>query len=55
VLAAVQFLAPIPFLVREGVPARYLLRYPVLALLPLLKVPARFIRQRGWYHTPHDG
>ena len=55
VLAVVQFLAPIPFLAREGVPARYLVRYPVLALLPLLKIPARLIRQRGWYHTPHDG
>jgi cellulose synthase/poly-beta-1,6-N-acetylglucosamine synthase-like glycosyltransferase len=55
VLAAVQFLAPIPFLAREGVAGRYLIRYPVLALLPLLKIPARFIRQRGWYHTPHDG
>jgi len=37
------------------VPGRYLIRYPVLVLLPLLKVPARLIRQRGWYHTPHDG
>ena len=54
VLAAVQFLAPIPFLAREGVPGRYLIRYPLLVLLPLLKVPARLIRQRGWYHTPHD-
>jgi len=53
--AAVQFLAPIPFLAREGVPARYLVRYTLLIVLPLLKVPARLIRQRGWYHTPHDG
>jgi cellulose synthase/poly-beta-1,6-N-acetylglucosamine synthase-like glycosyltransferase len=55
VLAAVQFLAPIPFLAREGVAPRYLIRYPLLAFLPLLKVPARLIRQRGWYHTPHEG
>jgi cellulose synthase/poly-beta-1,6-N-acetylglucosamine synthase-like glycosyltransferase len=55
VLAAVQFLAPIPFLAREGVPGRYLVRYPLLALLPLFKIPARLIRQSGWYHTPHDG
>ena len=54
-MAAVQFLAPIPFLVREGVPARYLIRYPLLVLLPLLKAAARLIRQRGWYHTPHSG
>ncbi|HSJ27945.1 MAG TPA: glycosyltransferase family 2 protein [Acidimicrobiia bacterium] len=52
-VAAVQVLAPLPFLARDGVPARYLVRYPVLALLPILKIPARLVRQRGWYHTPH--
>lgn len=52
-VAAVQVLAPIPFLARDGVPARYLVRYPVLILLPILKIPARLLRQRGWYHTPH--
>lgn len=54
-MAALQVVAPIPFLARDGVPLRYLARYPVLALLPLLKVPARLFRQRGWYHTPHGG
>lgn len=52
-VAAVQVLAPIPFLARDGVPVRYLVRYPVLILLPILKIPARLLRQRGWYHTPH--
>lgn len=52
-VAGIQVLAPVPFLVREGVDRRYLLRYPVLVLLPLLKIPARLLRQRGWYHTPH--
>ncbi len=52
-VAAVQVLAPLPFLARDGVASRYLVRYPVLVLLPLLKIPARLIRQRGWYHTPH--
>jgi hypothetical protein len=52
-VAAVQFLAPIPFLARDGVPVRYLVRYPVLVLVPLLKIPARLLRQQGWYHTPH--
>jgi hypothetical protein len=52
-VAGVQVLAPIPFLAREGVPRRYLLRYPLLTVLPLLKLPARLLRQRGWYHTPH--
>jgi cellulose synthase/poly-beta-1,6-N-acetylglucosamine synthase-like glycosyltransferase len=51
--AAVQVLAPIPFLARDGVAARYLVRYPILVLLPILKIPARLLRQRGWYHTPH--
>lgn len=51
--AGVQVLAPIPFLARDGVPGRYLIRYPVLVLLPVLKIPARLLRQRGWYHTPH--
>jgi cellulose synthase/poly-beta-1,6-N-acetylglucosamine synthase-like glycosyltransferase len=54
-LAAVQLLAPIPFLARDRVPVRYLARYPLLILLPLLKVPARFMRNRDWYHTPHEG
>jgi cellulose synthase/poly-beta-1,6-N-acetylglucosamine synthase-like glycosyltransferase len=54
-LAAVQLLAPLPFLVRDRVPARYLARYPLLILLPLLKIPARLMRNRGWYHTPHEG
>jgi cellulose synthase/poly-beta-1,6-N-acetylglucosamine synthase-like glycosyltransferase len=52
-LALVQILAPIPFLVRDRVPGRYLVRYPLLVVLPLLKIPARLFRPRGWYHTPH--
>lgn len=52
-VAAIQILAPLPFLARDRVPARYLVRYPVLVLLPVFKVPARLLRQRGWYHTPH--
>jgi cellulose synthase/poly-beta-1,6-N-acetylglucosamine synthase-like glycosyltransferase len=54
-LALIQFLAPVLFLARDGVPSRYLIRYPLLVLLPLLKLPARFARNRGWYHTPHSG
>lgn len=52
---AVQVFAPIPFLWRDGVEARYLVKYPLLTLLPVLKLPARLMRQRGWYHTPHGG
>ena len=54
-IAAVQFLAPLPFLARDRVPARYIVRYPLLILLPLLKVPARLFRNQSWYHTPHEG
>jgi cellulose synthase/poly-beta-1,6-N-acetylglucosamine synthase-like glycosyltransferase len=51
----VQVLAPIPFLARDGVPTRQLLRYPLLALLAGLWVPIRLMsnRTRAWYHTPH--
>jgi len=49
--------APIPFLAREGVPGRYLWRYPYLvvfaALSPVVRVLSR--RSGGWYHTPHRG
>ena len=54
-LAGLQLLAPIPFLAKDRVPPRYLARYPLLVLLPLIKIPARLLRLRGWYHTPHDG
>lgn len=55
--AAVQVAAPLPFLMRERVPARYLWRYPLLAVFGLVWVPARFVARRltGWYHTPHKG
>ncbi len=52
-VALVQFLAPIPFLIRDRVPSRYLWKYPLLVILPLLKIPARFARNQEWYHTPH--
>jgi cellulose synthase/poly-beta-1,6-N-acetylglucosamine synthase-like glycosyltransferase len=52
-IALLLFLAPLPFLIRDRVPGRYLAKYPLLALLPLLKILARFRRNRGWYHTPH--
>jgi cellulose synthase/poly-beta-1,6-N-acetylglucosamine synthase-like glycosyltransferase len=52
---AVQLAAPIGFLWKEGVAPRYLVKYPLLTVLPLLKLPARLLRQRSWYHTPHSG
>jgi cellulose synthase/poly-beta-1,6-N-acetylglucosamine synthase-like glycosyltransferase len=54
-IGLVQVLAPIPFLLRDQVPGRYVWRYPLLILLPLIKIPARLFRTRGWYHTPHEG
>ena len=54
---AVQVLEPIPFLARDGVDGRRLLRYPLLVLLAGLWVPIRLMSRRvtGWYHTPHRG
>lgn len=54
-VSAIQVLAPLPFLWKEGVDRKYLLRYPVLVFLPLLKIPVRLVKQSGWYHTPHTG
>ncbi len=54
-VALIQFLAPIPFLVRDGVEPRYLIRYPLLVVLPLIKIWGRIRRPTGWYHTPHEG
>lgn len=56
--AAVQFLQPIPFLLRDGVPARYVVRYPFLAVLAALWIPIRILSARvgaEWFHTPHKG
>ncbi len=54
---AVQVLLPIPFLIRDGVPARFVVRYPALLILAALAIPIRVASRlrRGWYHTPHDG
>ena len=51
-----QVLQPIPFLLRDGVPPRYVVRYPLLAALAALWIPIRLlsIRVKGsWFHTPH--
>jgi cellulose synthase/poly-beta-1,6-N-acetylglucosamine synthase-like glycosyltransferase len=52
---AIQVLEPIPFLARDGVPARRLLRYPLLIVLAVLWLPIRVLSRRvgDWYHTPH--
>lgn len=51
-----QFLQPIPFLLRDGVQLRYVLRYPFLAVLAALWIPIRLVSSRingDWFHTPH--
>jgi cellulose synthase/poly-beta-1,6-N-acetylglucosamine synthase-like glycosyltransferase len=56
--AAGQVLLPLPFLARDGVPLRYLARYPLVTLVALLWLPVRLasrVAGRGWYHTPHGG
>jgi hypothetical protein len=55
VATAVQVLEPVPFLARDGVPGRHLVKYPALVLLAGLWVPIRLLSRRraGWYHTRH--
>ena len=57
VATAIQVLEPIPFLAREGIPLRRLIRYPFLIVLAALWLPIRFASRRvdQWYHTPHEG
>lgn len=56
-VAGLQVLYPLPFLWRERVPVRYLLRYPFVTVLAALWLPVRVLSRRaaGWYHTPHRG
>ena len=53
---AVQVMEPIPFLARDGVEPRRLVRYPLLVLLAAMWIPVRLLSGRvsGWYHTPHQ-
>jgi cellulose synthase/poly-beta-1,6-N-acetylglucosamine synthase-like glycosyltransferase len=57
IVAAVAFFSPVAFLARDHVPGRYLVRYPLLALLAVLWVPIRVASRigNGWYHTPRSG
>jgi len=55
VATVIQVLEPIPFLAREGVPVRRLIRFPLLIVLAALWIPIRLLSRRvdAWYHTPH--
>jgi cellulose synthase/poly-beta-1,6-N-acetylglucosamine synthase-like glycosyltransferase len=57
VATVVQVLEPIPFLARDGLGARKLVRYPVLVILAAVWLPVRLASSlvKGWYHTPHRG
>jgi len=56
-VTALQILEPIPFLHRDGLATKYLLRYPFLAILAALWIPIRVASAiaRGWGHTVHTG
>jgi len=56
IIVGLQVGAPIIFLIRDRVPARYLWRYPLLVFFGLAWLPVRIMssRVRGWYHTPHS-
>ncbi len=53
----VQVVLPMVFLAREGIAAKYIWRYPLLAIWALMWIPVQVLGrfQRGWYHTPHSG
>lgn len=55
--AGAQFLLPLPFLVRDRVPWRWVLGYPLLAGLAVLWIPIQIVSRRvgGWSRTPHRG
>ena len=57
VATGVQIGLPIPFLLRDRVPLRYVIRYPLLVVLAVLAIPIRVVSRfrTGWYHTRHRG
>lgn len=48
---------PAVFLAVDGVPRRYLVRYPYVTVIGLLGIPVRVVARfaRGWRRTPHVG
>jgi cellulose synthase/poly-beta-1,6-N-acetylglucosamine synthase-like glycosyltransferase len=56
-LAAVVVLLPVVFLIREGVEAKYVVRYPLVALIAVLWIPVRIVSRftSSWRRTPHSG
>ena len=56
-ITATVVLLPLAFLIVEGVPGRYLVRYPYVVILALLWFPIRIASRLigGWRRTQHSG
>jgi cellulose synthase/poly-beta-1,6-N-acetylglucosamine synthase-like glycosyltransferase len=56
-ITAAQVVEPLPFLAKDGVERRYLIRYPLMSLIGVLWVPIRVASAfaSGWGHTRHLG
>lgn len=56
-VAVVQMLWPVPFLLRDRVPLRYVAALPILGIFAVMWAPIRLaaMRTRGWSRTPHRG
>jgi hypothetical protein len=54
-VAALVVLLPIVFLIIDGVPARYIVRYPFVTLIAVLWLPIRIGSRflKGWTPTDH--
>ncbi len=56
-IAAFVVLLPVAFLAIDGIPGRYLIRYPYVVVIGLLWLPIRVASRltRSWRRTPHRG
>lgn len=56
-VTAVVVTLPVVFLAIDGVPGRYLVRYPYVTAIGLLWLPVRILSRTvtGWRRTPHTG
>ncbi len=56
-MIVIQVALPMLFLAKEGIAAKYIWRYPLLAIWAIIWIPVQIVGrfQRNWYHTPHGG
>jgi cellulose synthase/poly-beta-1,6-N-acetylglucosamine synthase-like glycosyltransferase len=56
-IAGVALVVPLALLVKDHTPARYVLRYPLVVLIPILWLPIRILSlfNRPWRRTDHSG